>query len=374
MWLFVLGLGLGQQSKGIAADVVIESVPEGGIQPQVAAAPDGVVHLVYLKGEPRSCDVRYTRRQPGATEWQTPVTVNSEAGSAIAAGTIRGAQMALGKNGSVQVIWNGHGPEGTDWRFQQAPMLYARLEPGAKAFTRQENLLGNTTALDGGASIAASGDGRVYVVWHGLPQGKEGEAERVVFVRASTDNGRTFAPPTALTTDHPGVCPCCSLRAQVSSNGMLSVLYRAATSPMDRGMVWLTVAPGAKGITTPVQEWRVARCPMSSASMALDGKGALRGAWETEDRVFTGILGSDSSTWLPGGPKDTAHPSLAINGQGETLIAMVHGGGMHQAGRLYWRTFDPQGKPANAATGEMLPVSSFPVAYAKADGAFVILK
>lgn len=48
-----------------ASNVRIKSVPEGGLQPQVAVDAAGTVHLVYLKGEPESRDVRYVRRAKG---------------------------------------------------------------------------------------------------------------------------------------------------------------------------------------------------------------------------------------------------------------------------------------------------------------------
>lgn len=381
--MVMLGLGL-SRSGGVAAEVVVENLPEGGVQPQLAVGADGVVHLVYLKpkvkDEPRNCDVRYTSRPVSGGDWQKPINVNSVPGSAIAAGTIRGAQMALGKGGSVQIIWNGMpanpAPKGKHGGDQKAPLLYARLDPGAPSFTRQQDLLGDTTALDGGASIAASTTGAVYVVWHALPKGKDGEAQRVVYARRSRDDGHTLSDATSLTGDHPGVCPCCSLRAYVGEDGSLSVLYRAAVTPLDRGMTWLRLAPdGGPPQVQPVQGWQTAKCPMSSASMVRGSRlGDVRGAWETDDRVHTGILGSDPSTWLPAGPKETAHPWMANNEQGETLIAMVQGGGWAKAGNLYWRTFDSQGKPADAATGAPLPMWSFPVAYAKQDGGFVILR
>jgi hypothetical protein len=42
------------------ASVRVEAVPEGGLQPEVAVGPDGIVRWVYLRGEAGSEDVRYT--------------------------------------------------------------------------------------------------------------------------------------------------------------------------------------------------------------------------------------------------------------------------------------------------------------------------
>src|SRR5262249_8938066 len=45
-----------------AATVTIERVPDGGLQPQVALAPDGTLHLLYFRGEPAHGDLFYVHR------------------------------------------------------------------------------------------------------------------------------------------------------------------------------------------------------------------------------------------------------------------------------------------------------------------------
>src|SRR6187455_1147959 len=86
-----------------ATEVKLERVPEGGVQPQVAVSSDGIVHLVYLTGKPDGADIRYSSRKTGESAWSEPVTVNSEPRCAVAVGTIRGAQLALGREGRVHV-------------------------------------------------------------------------------------------------------------------------------------------------------------------------------------------------------------------------------------------------------------------------------
>ena len=86
-----------------AAEVRIQRVPGGGLQPQALTDARGALHLVYLQGDPKACDVIYSRREAGKAEFSAPLRVNSQPGSAIAIGTIRGAQFALGKGGRVHV-------------------------------------------------------------------------------------------------------------------------------------------------------------------------------------------------------------------------------------------------------------------------------
>src|SRR5438093_5814344 len=83
--------------------------PDGGVQPQAAADGKGVVHLIYFKGDPKGGDIFYVRREPGENEFSKPLPVNTQLHTAMALGTIRGAQLAVGKNGRVHVAWDGMG-------------------------------------------------------------------------------------------------------------------------------------------------------------------------------------------------------------------------------------------------------------------------
>jgi len=368
--VLLLASSLVLSSAIIRAEVRVEALPETGLQPQVIVSTSGIVHLVYLKGDPKACDIRYTFRRAEGGDWAAPVTVNSEPGSAIATGTIRGAQIALGKDESVQVIWNGNTGEKKEM-MRHAPLLHARLSPGAKAFSPQQDLMGDTTALDGGASIAANENGNVAVVWHAAPAGEGGEVARLVWVRHSADDGRTFSPPAPLNTGQPGVCACCSLRAHLSTHNTLTVIYRKATAPDQRGMTMITVKAGQSHLEK-LDDWRVAMCPMSSVSL-LPVAGSLRAAWENDGRIVTGLLSDNGGDTEKIGPPNAKHPVMARSAQGETLIASVVGSGWSKAGRLHWDILDPAGRLTRSGDGDTLPVWSYAAAYACPDGSFVVL-
>src|SRR4051812_40435546 len=92
-----------------APQVKVIRTPDGGIQPQVAVDPQGTVHLIYYKGEDGRGDIFYARQKPGETTFSKPIQVNSQPGSAMSVGSIRGAQLAVGKNSRAHVVWNGGG-------------------------------------------------------------------------------------------------------------------------------------------------------------------------------------------------------------------------------------------------------------------------
>lgn len=349
-------------------EVVFERVPEGGVQPQVAASRDGTLHLVYLMGDPRGGDVRYVAKQSGAATWSKPRTLNSAPATAVAMGTIRGAQIAVGKDDSLHVVWNGPGGKN-----QPAPLLYSRSVDHGATFENQRNLRADTQGLDGGASIAASAKGEVYIVWHGAPEGAvPGEINRRVFVLKSTDNGGTFSKPRIANGDDPGVCACCSLKTFVSPTGELLTLYRAARSVAQRDITLMTSRDG--GMTFQhrnVGPWAINACPMSSASVVAAGS-KTRAAWEAEGKVYTSLL-DETSAALAVSEDKARHPALAVNSLGETLVTWSVGTGWQKGGQLAWMVLDSSGKP----TGKRgikpgVPVWGCTAAYAEGDH-FVIL-
>jgi hypothetical protein len=129
--LYVLTFGGSGMWKATAAPqkAVLLRTPNGGIQPRAVVDAKGVVHLIYFKGEARSGDIFYAQGKPGQNNFSPPMRVNSQPGNAIAAGTIRSGQIAIGKDGRVHVGWNGAGnaspknPNGGDDSPQEGPFL-----------------------------------------------------------------------------------------------------------------------------------------------------------------------------------------------------------------------------------------------------------
>src|SRR5262245_37090788 len=95
--------------SGWADKVTVLQTPDAGIQPQVAVDAAGTLHLIYYKGDAGAGDLFYARMVRGQQRFSSPIRVNSRPASAIAAGSVRGGQIALGKDGRVHVVWNGSG-------------------------------------------------------------------------------------------------------------------------------------------------------------------------------------------------------------------------------------------------------------------------
>jgi hypothetical protein len=241
-----------------AQKVTIVKTPDGGIQPQAVVDADGTLHLIYFKGEAGAGDLYYVRRSAGQERFSKPIRVNSQPGSAIAAGSVRGGQLALGKSGRIHVAWNGSG-RGEKDNENGVPMLYARLNDAANGFEDERNLMRDSAILDGGGTVAADGAGNVYVAWHGVKAGGErGEEHRKLWIARSTDQGKTFSVEEPAWTKPTGACACCSTRAFADSTGSAYLLYRSAEAEVNRDIYLLTSTDKGESFDgTVLHKWRV---------------------------------------------------------------------------------------------------------------------
>ena len=365
------------------------SVPDGGIQPQVVVDDAGTIHLVYYTGEGARGDLFYVKSSDQGASFSAPVAVNSQSGSAVAAGVIRGAQIAVGVDGRVHVAWNGSGvakPKGplnpgqpSDSPHNGLPMLYARSNAKGTAFEPQRNLMRKTFALDGGGSVAVDRSGHVYVTWHGLDRdGKE--SDRRVWVARSGDNGQTFSEERAASAQGTGSCGCCGLRTFADSQGTFYGLYRSATAEVHRDIYLVASSDHGKIFRSQkIHAWEIQACPMSSMSFA-EGSGRVLAAWETEGQVYWAPMDASSidadvpasEPLAPDGPANRRkYPSLAVSSNGYTLLAWNEGASWGKAGALAWQVFDENNKPAGEpGAGPALPKWSFAAAVTLKDGSF----
>lgn len=386
--LLVLFATLAQAADPVPVKLI--RVPDGGIQPQVARDSEGTVHLIYYRGSAGHGDVFYVRCDDDGATFSRPIRVNSQPGSAVAAGTIRGAQLALGKEGRVHVAWNGSSqalPKGPlnpamakDSPYNGLPMLYTRLNEAGTAFEPQRNLMQQTFALDGGGSVAADGRGNVYVAWHAAsPLAPKGEEGRRVWIARSKDEGKTFRREEPVNQSETGACGCCAMRVFADSRGGTYMLYRSATGGVNRDMYLLTSTRGASQFRgTPLQRWQVNACPMSSMAFAEAPHGVLA-AWETTGQVYYGMIDRRSSNIsapipAPGKTRGRKHPALACISDGRTIMVWAEGTGWQKGGSLAWQIFDKTGKPTKQ-TGRSgdIPVWSFATVFATADGGFAVI-
>ena len=356
--------------------------PNNGLQPQAALDERGTLHLIYFLGQPSAGDIFYVRREAGKAGFSMPLPVNSQPGSAIATGTIRGAQIALGKKGRVHVAWNGSQRANPNGSSHSSPMLYTRLNDAGTVFEPQRNLMRVSSMLDGGGSVAADKEGNVYVAWHGAGEQK-GEEHRQIWLASSTDDGKTFDREVRVSNqDNPkqetGACGCCGMRAFVDRQGAIYLLYRTATEVTQRGMFLLVSSDKGKTFRGQrLDEWTLTTCPMSSVTMAQARQTVA--AWENNGQVFFAPLAArtlqkPTPITAPGDTGERKHPAIATNANGETLLVWTEGTGWKKGGWLAWQLLDRDGQPtAEKGTADGVPVWGLATAVAQPNGEFTII-
>jgi len=362
-----------------SARVTLVHAPDGGIQPQAAVDGQGVIHLIYFKGDDRGGDIFYVRQESGKETFSKPIQVNGQPGSAIAAGTIRGAQLAVGKNGRVHVVWTGGkgAVRPTIEGKEVNPVLYTRLNDEGTAFEPERNLKNSASPSDGD-TVAADRDGNVYAAWHALTPGATNEVGRAVYVTRSMDEGKTFQDEARATSKPTGACGCCGLRAFADSSGTVYILFRAASENVNRDEILLVSRrPGAEFQIVNAHPWKAATCPMSSAGLT-EGKNQVLAAWETADQVYFATVDPKtlrvSKANAPPGSAKRKHPIAVANGKGETLFAWTEGTGWAKGGAVAWQLYDKAGNPTSEKGNvEGVPAWSLVTAFPKSDGDFVIV-
>jgi len=361
-------------TEGNGRSVAVTRLPGGGIQPQAAVDATGRVHALYFHGEPAHGDLFYISSTDGGRRFADPVRVNSTAGAAIATGTVRGGQLAVGRSGRVHVAWNGSrsiGPAST-------PMFYARLNAERTAFEPERNVMQAAYDIDGGGAVAADRNGHVWVVWHANAAGEKEEGKRRVWVARSDDDGRTFEREHAVFDEPTGACGCCGLGSFADRRGVMYVLFRSAFEVRNRDMYLLTSRDlGAHFDGRRIDRWDVGVCVMSTQAFA-EGPSGMLAAWETNGQIYMGRIDPASGNIVsviaaPGDDRTRKHPALAAAANGDVLLAWTEGTAWNKGGSAAWQLFDVD-RHAIGPVGraENVPVWGRVAAYTRPDG-FAIL-
>lgn len=357
-------------------------VPNGGIQPQAALDDHGVLHMIYYAGDSAHGDLFYVHSENDGATFSTPMKVNSHPGSAIAAGNIRGAHIAIGRNGLVHVAWNGTyevDVPGATKPWMKHPMVYTRLNDTKTAFEPERNVIHQAYGLDGGGALAADRTGNVYVFWHAPAPGTEGEGNRRVWMARSHDDGKTFEPEKPIFEKPTGACGCCGMSAFADANNNVYVMYRSATEVVNRDMYFLESRDRGQTFQgADISPWQIGACTMSLEYLSQSSAGVLA-SWETKGNVYFGIVKPGSTdvaktiaaSGEAGGRK---YPIVLGNRRGEILLAWAEGMKWAKGGSVGWQVYDRNGnREGEQGHADGVPAWSLVAAFPRRDGGFAVV-
>jgi hypothetical protein len=290
--------------------------------------------------------------------------------------------MALGRDGVVHIAWMGSETAEPRKPHQGAPMLYTRLKEGG-AFEPERNLVTTWPGLDGGGTVAADDAGNVYVAWHAPNKLNGPEWSRRVWVARSRDDGATFSAEVPLDSDEGlGVCACCGMELLAPTSDLLVGIYRTAHEQVHRDTRAFVIRDFAeRRFAATLDPAETGTCQMSTYALAKMPTGDhFVAAWETLGQIRFGVYlladpKASAPCEIPGAARDSKHPAVAIDANGNILIAWAVGTGWQKGGSVAWQVFDRTLKPIDGTSGRAdgLPAWSRPAAYAAPKGEFVVV-
>ena len=335
-------LGAAWAAHASPQEVATAPVPDGGRMPRAVVDAEGTVHVVYVGGEANDADLFHVTRRPGAAEWSGPRQVNSRGGSVSAVAPIDGAQLALGSDNRLHVVW---------LQIDPVRLFHTRSHADRSGFEPQRELpAGGKGGVEAGPAVAADDSGNVYVFWHA---GAVEDAGRGVYMAASRDGGTTFAPARPVSPRAEGACACCGLAAMTDAAGAVHVSYRGAGDNVRRGQRLLVSTDHGRTFTDRlVHPWELGACPVSTTGLSAGPRG-LTAAWETAGQVYFAGVDRLEAVVSPAGDARfrRKHPAVAVDSRGRTLLAWGDGPGFRFGGSLHWQVFDADGRPIGEPGG-----------------------
>ena len=259
-------------TPAMLATAPVEILPaelHGVVQPQVAVAPSGRIHVVFGKD-----NAIYHTTSPDGRTFSAPVKVGEL--DKLALKMRRGPRVtATDKLVLVTAISHGDGNVHA-WISSDTGKMWKESPP--------INIVPKS-AREGLHSLAGNGRGLVAAVWLDL-RGKGTEVRG----RVSRDGGATWADDVSIYQSPDGhICECCVPNVAISPTGEITAMWRNWLG----GSRDLYMATSRDGRTfSPAQKlgtgsWKLNGCPMDGGSIAFAPGGKWLAVWRRERTVFS---------------------------------------------------------------------------------------
>jgi hypothetical protein len=308
--LFLALAGCPTSPTNSSLEIPVSVADKDSAEPAIAADSEGNIYVLYVEhGAGKTADVFLQKFGNDAKPKGEKVRVNPEAGRATA---WRGDQptIKIGSEGTIYVGWTARVEVS-----KGAPTdLYLSVSnDGGKSFQAPVKVNDdNQPASHGMHALEVDKNGQIYLAWlderylkeaspeppqtppsvaqsdnnsrQMLPQESEPNSE--VYFAVSNDNGKTFSANKRIAAN---VCPCCKVSMSGAPDGRLYVSWRQVLDGDFRHMAVTSSIDGGNSFSPPSivsdDQWQIAACPMSGASMAVDKNNALRIIWYTAGKA-----------------------------------------------------------------------------------------
>lgn len=353
----------------VRADVQTVRVPQGGLIPEVVLDAKGTLHMVYgTGGQPGNA--MYVQSTDGGKTFSRPVQINSQA-SIVTIGMERGPKLAIGKDGTIHVIWLGYYKSG-------GGVWYNRSADGGKSFEREKELLDSKYGADN-ATIAADAEGTVIALWTGgFPGAKEDPKSPYgapLIMSRSADDGQTFSKNELAKYNNPTrICECCRLEAKIVGSD-LYVAFRGSWQSLRDPylMVGDKKQNNFRVVPIAAENWKNV-CPMQGIPFSVDKDGRVLASYMVRNKVYWTLSDAGAKKFGPkvtppdGGKSNGSMPLAVMNQKGDVLFVWKEGQ------QVSWAIYDRTGKPTkDQGQAGQLAGPHKPTAFVGADDRFVIV-
>ncbi len=263
----------------ITATAIATPAASGSSGSSLAVAPDGTAWLTWLESAGATTALRFATFDPAAGQWS-------------AAGTIaRGSDWFVNQADFPTLTVDGQGRATAVWSVNNpAPVPAAAAGhdhdgPGYRAFLSQTTDRGKTWSPPAAltresdavefVALTTLADGRVLAAWLDGRARKQGGRTQQLFARIVGAPG-----PDVLVDD--SVCDCCQTALTAFPDGSALLAYRGRGEDEVRDIRVTRFRAGEWDDPHPVSndDWRINACPVNGPHLASDG-GRVAAAWYT---------------------------------------------------------------------------------------------
>ncbi len=303
----------------------------GALQPQVAVAPTGRVHVVFGKENA----IYHTTSSDGRT-FSEPVKVGEL------------EKLALKMRRGPRIAVTGQGIVVSAISFADGMLHYWKSSDEGSSWAKQQPLnTVATSAREGLHAMAGGKGGLVATAWLDL---RSGGME--LWCRVSRDGGSSWDAETRVYASPDGhICECCHPSLAIGPNGEIAAMWRNWLGG-SRDM-WLAISrDGGKSFAETRKlgtgTWPLAGCPMDGGGVAFAPDGSPVAVWRRDQTLITGAT-EDRETPL----SSSAMQGVVQVGRGRVFIAW------EESGRLVLRK--DQAAPVEiSADGRMAAMAATP--------------
>lgn len=297
------------------------------VGPSVQIDDQGRVAAAWVEEDKDARTILFARAETPGGPLGTPVAVNQPSENPYYR---QEAPSLVVRGQDVFVTWSKTHPKMTPDKPFSGELRLSRSTDGGRSFSPStlvnddEQVIQHT--FD---AMQVAPDGVLHFAWI---DGREGKKEPGTFVARSTDGGRTITKNFKVDDN---TCVCCRTSVAASGDGLVYVAWRKIFDGNIRETVVARSTDGGQTFSPPVvvghDRWVYQACPHRPASLGVDQSGRLYVVWYTEGAdetpaIYLAYSDDHGQTFSEKKQLNRSkgtfpdHPQMAVDPQGRVMV------------------------------------------------------